>query len=79
MSYNLSLVTRAGCHLCMDMEARLEIYAEQYEIAYVIKDVDESPELLARCNHDVPVWLQNDDVVLMHFFDEKKISQAIHQ
>jgi len=79
MNYDLSLVTRAGCHLCMDMEARLEIYAEQYEIPYVIKDVDESPELLARFNHDVPVLLKQDEVVCMHFFDEKKISRALNQ
>lgn len=63
----------------MDMEARLEIYAEQYDIQYAIKDVDEIPELLARFDHDVPVLLQHDQVVCKHFFDEAKVAKALHQ
>ncbi len=79
MNYNLSLVTRAGCHLCMDMEARLEMYAEQYDIPYTVKDVDEIPELLERFDHDVPVLLQHDEVVCKHFFDEAKIAKVLQQ
>ncbi len=53
----LTLVTRAGCHLCEDMERELAVQAEALGLAYTLQDVDADPDLQRRYGERVPVLL----------------------
>jgi len=61
----------------MDMEARLEIFADENTFEFKVVDVDKDETLLQRFNIDVPVLLKGDDIVCKHFFDEPTIMQAL--
>jgi glutaredoxin len=53
----VTLITRAGCHLCEQAEALLRPMATELRFAYNEVDVDADPELKARHSDDVPVIL----------------------
>jgi len=61
----------------MDMESRLEMFADDNAFEFTVVDVDADELLLQRFNIDVPVLLQGDAVVCKHFFDEPAIMQAL--
>lgn len=61
----------------MDMEARFDMYADEKKIQYQVLDVDEDSELQARFTNDVPVLLNHDEVVCMHFFNEQEVNKAM--
>ena len=53
----VTLITRAGCHLCEQAEALLRPMASELGFVYDEVDVDSDPELKARHSDDVPVIL----------------------
>ena len=53
----VTLVTRAGCHLCEDAQARLRELAAELGFAYRELDVDADPALRAEYSDRVPVIL----------------------
>ncbi len=53
----VTLVTRAGCHLCEQAEPVVERAARDAGAAYEVLDVDADPDLLARHSDRVPVVL----------------------
>jgi glutaredoxin len=55
--HEVTLVTRAGCHLCETAEATLRRLREQLGFAYTETDVDADPALLAEYSDRVPVIL----------------------
>ncbi len=70
----LTLYSRAGCHLCMDMEARLEILQDTYNFELNIVDIDTDDTLRQKYNADVPVLAFQNEIVCMHFMDETKFA-----
>ena len=66
----LTLYSRAGCHLCMDMEARLEILGETHQFNLNIIDIDTDAVLQQKYNADVPVLAFKNEIVCIHFMDE---------
>ncbi|TAM86719.1 MAG: glutaredoxin family protein [Jatrophihabitans sp.] len=53
----VTLVTRAGCHLCEDAATRLRSLAAELGFGYRELDVDADPALLAEYSDRVPVIL----------------------
>lgn len=53
----VTLVTRAGCHLCEDAEAVLQRLQGELGFTLTLVDVDASPELRAEYSDRVPVVL----------------------
>jgi glutaredoxin len=51
----VTLVTRAGCHLCEQAETLLRSMAAELGFAYREVDVDADPALTAEHSDDVPV------------------------
>lgn len=77
---NLTLITRNGCHLCVDAEAALarvlgRLGAEHPEIGYSIEsiDVDQDSELLAKYSDEVPVLLLNGEQIAFWRIDEERV------
>jgi len=52
---DLTLYTRAGCHLCEEMKTALAPLADEFGARLVEVDVDQSEELRALYGNDVPV------------------------
>lgn len=55
--HQVTLVTRAGCHLCEAAEQRLRVLAAELGFGYREVDVDASPVLRAEYSDRVPVIL----------------------
>jgi glutaredoxin len=55
--YQVTLVSRAGCHLCQDAEAVLRRLAVELGFGYQELDVDADPERRATYSDRVPVIL----------------------
>jgi glutaredoxin len=53
----VTLITRAGCHLCEQAEATLRAMSSELGFTYVELDVDADPALRAEHSDDVPVIL----------------------
>jgi glutaredoxin len=53
----VTLITRAGCHLCAEAEALLRRLADELGYTYREADVDAAPELRAEFSDRVPVIL----------------------
>jgi uncharacterized membrane protein len=52
---NLTLYTRAGCHLCEDVKADLEALQEKHPHRLVEISIDDDPALFERYDLDIPV------------------------
>ncbi len=55
--HEVTLVTRAGCHLCRDAETTLRAMSAEFGFAYRELDVDADPERRAEYSDRVPVVL----------------------
>jgi hypothetical protein len=55
----LTLYTRADCHLCHEMQAVVEVVARELPLTLELVDVDRDPALVAAYGEDVPVLLVN--------------------
>lgn len=55
--HQVTLITRAGCHLCSDAEQTLRRLAGELRFAYREVDVDASPVLQDEYSDRVPVIL----------------------
>ena len=65
----LTLISRAYCHLCHDMELALLPLMTEFGVKVNVLDVDADPELEALYNERVPV-LMHEDTELCHYFLE---------
>ena len=59
----LTLLTRAGCHLCDTMKAVVTQAATHRPIALQETDISTDDQLEARFGHEIPVLLWNERVV----------------
>lgn len=55
--HRVTLITRAGCHLCQDAEATLRSLAGELGFAYEEQDVDADAQRRAEYSDRVPVIL----------------------
>jgi len=73
----LTLYTRAGCHLCEDMAAALEELAQQMGFTYQAVDVDADPALAARYGKLVPVLALGEEVLCHYFLDPEVLRRRL--
>jgi hypothetical protein len=57
MPLQLTLYSRAYCHLCQDMLAALQVLRREFHFDIEVVDVDTDPELERRFNELVPVLM----------------------
>jgi glutaredoxin len=55
--HQVTLITRAGCHLCEEAEAVLRRLRDELDYGYEERDVDADPALRAEYSDRVPVVL----------------------
>lgn len=79
MVVELTLASRAWCHLCHDMEASLLPLAEELGFRLSIVDVDANPELESRYDELVPVLLHGDRELCHYFLDEAKVREYLSE
>ena len=66
----LTLYSRAYCHLCHDMLAALEALRGELSFELTVADVDADPDLVARYDERVPVLAAADQEICHYFLDE---------
>ena len=77
MTVEVTLYTRAGCHLCEDARTALDTLARDLPIEVTAVDVDLDLELLRRFNDLVPVIAVADEIVTSAPIDLGAIRSAI--
>ena len=75
----LTLISRAYCHLCHEMERELRSFAQDSGCTIDVVDVDAIPELVARYDELVPVLLHGDEVLCHYFFDATKVRDYLRK
>ncbi len=69
----LTLYTRADCHLCEEAKATLQPLLAEFGISLREVDVDTDPELRTRFGEEVPVLLLNGRKVAKYRVDVKRL------
>lgn len=75
--WTLTLVTRAGCHLCEEAERWFRGLRERREFELRVLDVDSDPELRERYTAHVPVVLIEDKLLCYWFVDPERVEFAL--
>ena len=79
MPVRLKLYTRAGCHLCEDMEQAISEQAEQLDIHIEIIPIDNNPDLEKAYGSRVPVLAHEDTVICEYFLDLVALNEAVNR
>jgi glutaredoxin len=66
----LTLLGRAGCHLCIEVASWLD----EAKLTYASVDIDDDPELSARWGLVIPVLLREDGASLQFPFDAEQLA-----
>ncbi|MBL8416108.1 MAG: glutaredoxin family protein [Propionivibrio sp.] len=69
----LTLISRAYCHLCQDMELALRPLSAEFGVNVEVLDVDADPELEAQYDELVPVLLHEGNELCHYFLDVIKV------
>jgi len=75
----LTLYTRAGCHLCEATKTQLEPLLREFSIVLREIDVDTDPELAERFGKEVPVVFFGARKVAKHRVDVKQFRRLLEQ
>ena len=76
---DLTLYTRAGCHLCEEMKAALAPIAREFGARISEVDVDQSDDLRALYGNDVPVLFLGSRKAAKHRLDERQIRRQLER
>ncbi len=74
-----ALVTRAGCHLCDEMEAVLAEVLPRHRLAWERLDVDASEELRRRFGEVVPVLLRDGRPVAKVRLERRRLERLVRR
>ncbi|MFQ5779025.1 MAG: glutaredoxin family protein [Terriglobia bacterium] len=75
----LTLYTRAGCHLCEEAKARLQPLLEEFGVALREVDVDADPDLAARFGEELPVLFLDGRKVAKYRVDVKQFRRLLER
>lgn len=75
----VTLYTRAGCHLCDEAKAQLVPLLRQFGLALREVDVDTDSELAARFGEEVPVVLLNGRKVAKYRVDAEQFHRLLER
>jgi len=73
----LTLYTRARCHLCEEAKATLAPVLLEFSVALKEVDVDTDPALAARYGEQVPVLMLDDRKLAKHRIDATQVRRAL--
>ncbi len=76
-AHQVTLLGRAGCHLCDDARAVVAAVAERAGVSWEERDVDADPALRERWSEYVPVVLVDGEVHTWWRVDEKALARAL--
>ncbi|MGF1643011.1 MAG: glutaredoxin family protein [Thiotrichales bacterium] len=76
-SATLTVLSRAGCHLCEALLDELALLRSQLDFDVKVVDIDGDQDLRRRYNADVPVLMHADRVVCQHFLDPERVREAL--
>lgn len=77
MSVELTFVTRADCHLCIEADATVTQVLAGRSVTRRDVDVDSDPELQAKYDWEVPVVLINGRQHSFHRVDAARLAAAL--
>ncbi|MBI4467663.1 MAG: glutaredoxin family protein [Acidobacteria bacterium] len=75
----LTLYTRAGCHLCEEAKAQLQPLLREFGLTLREVDVDTNGELQARFGEEVPVLFLDARKVAKHRVDVKGFRRLLER
>ena len=75
----LTLYTRAGCHLCEEAKAQLQPLLEEFSVALREVDVDTDPDLAARFGEELPVFFLDGRKVAKYRVDVKQFRRLLER
>jgi glutaredoxin len=75
----LTLYTRAGCHLCEVAKTQLEPLLREFSVVLREIDVDTDPALAARFGEEVPVLFLGARKVAKYRVDVKQCHRLLEQ
>ena len=67
------LYTRAGCHLCEDMQTHLSSLQNDHPFTLEVRNVDEDPDWSEKFDDKVPVLFLGDHEICRYFLDLVKV------
>ncbi len=73
----LTLYTRAGCHLCEDMEEILLPVASEFCCAVERVDISSDPTLEARFGQEIPVLFVNGRKAFKYRLSERELRRRL--
>ncbi len=73
----LSVYYRLGCHLCDEMIALLSEYQDELNFDIKLVDIDKDPALKQRFHTDIPVVMQEEQILFCHFFNEAILRRTL--
>ena len=73
----LTLYTRAECHLCEEAKRELAPLLREFGLALEEVDVDTDPELKARFGDEVPVLFLDDRKVAKYRVDVSRLRRTL--
>ena len=78
-SVEVLLYTRAGCCLCEEAKQRLRELQKKTSFAFREVDIDQDPQLLARCNEEVPVVFIHGKKAFKFRIDSRQFLKRLEQ
>ncbi len=73
----LTLLTRAGCHLCGEMKAVITPLRRTHGIILTEVDISTRPDLERRFGTEIPVLLRGTTVVARHRITETQLHTLV--
>ena len=73
----LTLYTRAGCHLCEEMKLKIAPLLLRYGATLREIDIDADPELRARYNEEVPVLFVGERKAAKYHVDLEQLERQL--
>jgi glutaredoxin len=73
----LTLYSRAGCHLCEDMFDTLQEFSKDLEFSVEVVDIDQEAELRLHYDTRVPVLALGEREICHYFLDKVALCKAL--
>ena len=73
----LTLLTRPGCHLCETMKTVVARVHRRYPIVLNEIDISARPDLEREFGNDIPVLLNDDQIVARHRISSSQLTAAL--
>lgn len=73
----LTLLTRAGCHLCEAMKTVVARVQRRHPITLNEIDISARPDLERKFGNDIPVLMDGDQIIARHRISTSQLTAAL--